>query len=116
MKDFMLIFLNADYSDLGLSPEEIQNRMQKWFEWHEKMEKQGIVKHGEALEAPVSRISGPDKIVTDNVVLSAKELIGGYYVVQAKDLNAAKEIAQDFPDYDLGGTVEIREVMVFENY
>ena len=116
MKDFMLIFLNTDYADLGLSPEEIQNRMQKWFEWHEKMSAQGIVKHGEALEPEVSRISGKDRIVTDNVTLTAKELIGGYYVVQAKDLNAAKEIAQDFPDYDLGGTVEIREVMVFENY
>ncbi len=31
MKDFMMIFLGAaDYSDLGLSPEDIQGRMGKW--------------------------------------------------------------------------------------
>ena len=31
MKEFMMIFIGADYADLGLSPEELQNRMGKWF-------------------------------------------------------------------------------------
>lgn len=115
MKEFMLIFISADYQELGLSPEQMQGRMQKWFAWNEKMIKEGVVKHGNALTPAVTRISGPDRITTDNVAMEAKELIGGYYVVQAKDLEGAKKIAQDYPDYDLGGAVEVREVMVFDN-
>ena len=114
MKDYMMIFLGADYSEIGLSPEEMQERMGKWFAWNEKMRSQGIVKHGEALHAGGKRISGQDRIVTDGPFVESKELIGGYYVIQAESIDTAMEVAQDFPDYDLGGTVEIREVMVFE--
>ncbi|UWX56611.1 hypothetical protein NYZ99_13735 [Maribacter litopenaei] len=35
-------------------------------------------------------------------------------MVDAKNADEVVEIAQDFPDYDLGGTVEIREIMVFD--
>ena len=39
MKDFMMFFIGADYADLGLSPEELQSRMGKWFAWEIKWEK-----------------------------------------------------------------------------
>jgi hypothetical protein len=42
-----------------------------------------------------------------------KELVGGFFVVLAKDLNEATEMAKECPDYDLGGVVEVREVMKF---
>jgi len=116
MKDFMLIFISADYQELGLSPEQMQERMQKWFAWNQKMQDQGIVKSGEALTPAITRISGADRTITDNVAIESKELVGGYYVVSAKDLDGAKQIAMDYPDYDLGGTVEVREVMVFDNF
>ncbi len=114
MKDYMMIFLGADYGDLGLSPEEIQQRMGKWWGWHEKMEKAGIVKEGNALHPEVKRISGPDRTVTDLAATEVKELVGGYYVISVENADAAAKVAEDFPDYDLGGTVEIREVMVFD--
>lgn len=114
MKDFMLIFIGPDYGDLGLSPEDIQQRMGKWFAWSENMNAAGITHQGEALLAPVRKITGTERIVTDIASSEVKELVGGYYIVAAKDLAAATEIAHDFPDYDLGGSVEIREVMVFE--
>ncbi|MFY7672144.1 YciI family protein [Tenacibaculum sp. MEBiC06402] len=115
MKEFMMIFIGADYGDLGLSPEEIQGRMGKWFSWSQKMEQQGIVRGGNALTADIRRIVGKDRTVSDINSAEVKEIVGGYYIVEAKDFDAVEEIAQDFPDYDLGGTVEIREVMVFEN-
>jgi hypothetical protein len=59
-------------------------------------------------------VSGPKRTVTDRAGSEIKELIGGYYIVAAKDMDAVVEIAQDYPDYDLNGTVEIREVMVFD--
>ena len=114
MKDFMMIFLGEDYGDMGLSPEEIQERMQKWMAWSAKMEKMGIVKGGEALHPEVTRISGENRVVSDGPFVESKELIGGFFVIKAKSKEQVLEIAQDFPDYDLGSSVEIREVMVFD--
>jgi len=114
MKDFMMIFIGANYADIGLSPEQMQDRMGKWFAWSNKMEQQGILKGGDALHAQAKRISGPDRIVTDGPFVEAKELVGGYFTVSAESVDKAMEIAQDYPDYDLGGTVEIREVMKFD--
>ena len=115
MKNFMMIFIGADYADLGLSPEELQNRMGKWFAWGNKMEQAGILRGGEALTPQIRRIVGENRTVTDITSAEVKEIVGGYYAVEAKDFDAVQEIAQDFPDYDLGGTVEIREIMVFDN-
>ena len=114
MKEFMMIFVGADYSDLGLSPEELQNRMGKWFAWGNKMGEAGFLRGGNALNPNMRRIVGKERTVTDLTSAEVKEIVGGYYLVEAKDFDAVQEIAQDFPDFDLGGTVEIREVMVFD--
>ncbi|MBV7270518.1 YciI family protein [Winogradskyella luteola] len=114
MKNFMMIFIGADYADLGLSPEELQSRMGKWFAWGQKMEQAGILRGGEALHPQIRRIVGENRTVTDLTSAEVKEIVGGYYTVEAKDFDAVEEIAKDFPDYDLGGTVEIREIMVFD--
>ncbi|WP_299671452.1 YciI family protein [uncultured Polaribacter sp.] len=115
MKQFMMIFIGADYTDLGLSPEEMQHRMGKWFSWGQKMEAAGILRGGEALTPQIRRIAGKERTVTDLTSAEVKEIVGGYYTVEAKDFSAVQEIAKDFPDYDLGGTVEIREIMVFDH-
>ena len=114
MKDFMLIFFGKNYSELNLSPEEMQKRMGQWWAWQSKMEEAGVVKHGHALQPQTRRVVGAERTVTDIASSELKELVGGYYIVSAKDVEEATEIAQGYPDYDLGGTVEIREVIVFE--
>ncbi|CAM1372685.1 YciI family protein [Tenacibaculum xiamenense] len=115
MKDFMMIFIGSEYADLGLSQEDIQGRMEKWFAWGNKMEKAGVLRGGEALTPQIRRIIGKNRTVTDLTSAEVKEIVGGYYLVKAKDFDAVQEIAQDFPDYDLGNTVEIREIMVFDH-
>ena len=112
----MMIFVGKEYIDLGLSPEDMQQRMEKWFAWGDKMEKAGILKGGEALTPQIRRIVGKNRTVTDLTSAEVKEIVGGFYLIQAKDFDEVQEIAQDFPDYDLGNTVEIREIMVFDNF
>ncbi|MEO0403671.1 MAG: YciI family protein [Bacteroidota bacterium] len=115
MKDYIMLFLGADYQDLKMSEQEIQGRMGKWFAWNEVMQSQGIVKGGDALHPQIKRVSGPDRTVTDMSSAEIKELVGGYYIVTANSMEEVVEIAQGYPDYDIGGTVEIREIMVFDN-
>jgi hypothetical protein len=114
MKEFMMIFVGADYGDLGLSQDDVQARMGKWFAWGQKMEESGILRGGNALHSTARRISGANRTVTDLSSAEIKEIVGGYYLVAANSVDEVEKVAQDFPDYDLGGTVEIREVMVFD--
>lgn len=113
MKKFMLIFISKEYSELGLSPEQMQERMGKWFAWNNDMKEKGISEDGHALHGQARIIAGADRTVTDRAATEVKELVGGYYVINAKDFDAAAEVAQGYPDYDLGGKVEIREIVVF---
>ena len=78
------------------------------------MGKAGILKSGEALTPQIRRVVGKNRTVTDLTSTAVKEIIGGYYTIKAKDFNEVEKIALDFPDYNLGGTVEIREIMVFD--
>lgn len=115
MKDFILLFKGTNYEDLGLSPEELQQRLGKWWVWSEKLSKAGILKGGDALHTGIRTVAGSDKVVTDRTSTGLKEVIGGYMVVSAEDIEAATAIAADYPDYDTpGGAVEIREINKYE--
>ncbi|MEM7370898.1 MAG: YciI family protein [Bacteroidota bacterium] len=114
MKDFMLIFIGKPYSDMDLSPEQMQQQMGRWWEWQTKMEEKGILKGGHALRGEVRTISGAERTTTDRTSAELKELVGGYYIVSAANVEEASQIAEGYPDYDLGGTVEVREVMVYD--
>jgi len=78
------------------------------------MEAAGIIKSSEALQPKVKRISGEDRVVADGPFVESKEVVGGFYVIRAESVEKVIEIAQDFPEYDIGGSVEIREVMTFD--
>lgn len=110
----MLLFIGTNYQTMGLEPKEMEQRMGNWFAWQKKMEADGIVHSGHALHSHGKIITGPERIQTDKAATELKELIGGFYIVAAKDYDHAAEIAQGYPDYDIGGRVEIREVMVFD--
>lgn len=110
----MLIFIGADYGELNLSPEEMQNQMNLWFQWIDKLKSQDIYVEGRALTSNGKVVSGETPVVTDGPFAEAKELVGGYFVVKAESLESAAKLASDFPDYNYGGKVEVREVMVIE--
>lgn len=113
MKDYMFVFMGPDYESLGLSPEEMDHRMQNWFAWTEKLGKEGRYVGGEALQTKGKRITGKEKIIVDSPSAESKELIGGFFVVKAENIDEALQLAGDFPDFDIQGTIEVREVVVF---
>ena len=109
MKKYLYVFRGTDQTFGHQSPEEMQAHMQRWGEWMQKVQAEGFPLQD------AGKVVGKDgRVVTDGPFAEGKELVGGFYIVTAKDYDAAVEIAQDFPDYDLGSVVEIREVMVFD--
>jgi len=111
----MMIFRGEGYQELGLTPEQIQEQMGKWFAWGDKMAKANQLAGGHALKPEIKRVSGKNRTVTDGIYGESKELVGGFYLVQANSFEEVMVIAEDYPDYQFGGTVEIREVQVFDN-
>ncbi len=111
MKEFMMIFLGADYQTIGLSPEESQQRMKLWMDWIGDLTTEEKYVEGRPLIPTATRMSGKSALVTDGPFVETKELIGGYFIVKANSLDEVKEMAKGFPDFDLDGTVEIREVL-----
>jgi hypothetical protein len=112
MEKYMFLFRGGDLSHL--SPEEQQAQMQKWFAWVEKLTKDNRYVAGEALIPGGKTLSGSKKTVTDGPFAEGKELAAGFFVIQAKDLDEATQLAKDLPDFDLNGSVEVREVMKFD--
>ncbi len=108
----MFIFIGGDPSHL--SAEAQQAHMQKWFTWIEKLTSEKRYVSGEALLPGGKTIKGSKKAVTDGPFAEGKEVVGGFFVVNANDLTEATEMAKACPDYDLGGIVEVREVMKFD--
>lgn len=114
MKDFMFIFRGPTPEDLKMSPEESQASMQKWFDWINKLREQGRYKVGDPL-MPVGRtIQGKKPVVTDGPFAEGKELVGGYFIISAESLEEATQMAFGFPDFEVQGSVEIREIMKIE--
>ncbi len=112
MKSFMFIF-RGGLDPQAASPEEMQQNMQKWMGWVEELQQKNIYKAGEAL-LPTGKTLQKNNVITDGPYAESKEIVGGFFIVSAESLEAALEIAKGCPDLALGGTVEVRDVMVFE--
>ncbi len=112
----MLIFhLGGTGETYHQSPEAMQAHMGKWMAWIDKLSKEGKYVTGEPLVSGGKLVSGANgKSVTDGPYTEGKEVVGGFFIVNAKDINEAAEIAKDYPDFQFGGTVQVRQVMKME--
>ena len=76
-------------------------------------EKHGsALRGGNALQPTGTATTIRDGVVTDGPFIETKEALGGYYLIEAEDLDQALAIAKDVPA-PFGG-VEVRPIMTFE--
>ncbi len=61
--------------------------------------------------ATTVRVQDGEALVTDGPFADTKEVFGGYYIIEADDLDAAIELAASIPAARLGGSVEVRPVV-----
>lgn len=112
MKEFMFIFKGPYIEDLNISAEEAEGYMYKWLEWVKQLKEDGIYVEGRPLLKGGKMVSGKNAVVTDGPFTESKELVGGYFIVNANSLEEAIQHTKGFPDFIYGGSVEVREVMV----
>ncbi len=110
------------YSDptAGPSPEspEFGAEMQQWFSYSQELGESGLMLGGEGLQgadtATTVQVRDGATITADGPFAETKEVLGGFYLVDAKDLDEAIAWAAKIPNVGYG-SVEIRPVMEFDN-
>jgi hypothetical protein len=102
----------------GPSPEEMQAEMPRWFEYTQALQDSGAMVAGDALQpidtATTVRVRDGETVITDGPFAETKEILGGYYIVDVPDLDAALQWAARIPNAPYG-SVEVRPVMVFSD-
>ena len=72
--------------------------------------KKGVFVAGEPLQPSGKQINGKMKVVTDGPFIEAKEFVGGYLIINAKDIDEAVEISKGCPIFDMDGRLEVRQI------
>jgi hypothetical protein len=108
----------TDEAQREAASEEDRNAMtQAYWALTEEMQEKGVLVAGEGLyptqTATTVRVRGGERSVTDGPFAETKEQLGGFYVLDCKDLDEAIEWAAKIPGAQLG-SIEIRPVMVFD--
>jgi hypothetical protein len=96
--------------DKGVAPEEIQNAMNQFYTWFERLVKEGKLSGAHRL-APEGKVIAGRTASVDGPFAESKEAIGGIWFIHANSLEEAVEIAKGDPTLKYGHTVEIRPVL-----
>lgn len=107
----MYIFRGPSPEDLNFTPEQSQQSMQKWFGWINELRAKDRYVGGDPLLNPGKTVQGKKPVATDGPFAEGKELVGGYLIIKAESLEEATELAFGFPDFEVQGSVEVREVL-----
>ena len=113
MAKFMLLLHDNPSGFADVSPEQMQNVIEKYQAWGKRLREQGVIQGGHKLKdepGKVMRSNGGQVRVTDGPYSESKEVLGGFYIIDATDYAQAIERSQDCPHLGYGGTIEVRQV------
>ena len=110
MSQFVLLYRGGERQS---SPEAMQQQMQKWVVWMKELGDKGHIKDpGHPLDRVGKIVRGtPKAAITDALLAETKDIVGGYTLIEAKDLAHASELSLGCPILATGGLVEVRPVM-----
>lgn len=107
MSQYMLLLYQDNTGLSTLSPEEMQQAMQKYMDWTKKSV---LSKRLENDPGRVIRSKGGTPKASDGPYSETKEMLGGFYTVEAPSYDEAVTIAMTHPHVEYGGTIEVRKI------
>jgi hypothetical protein len=114
---YALLIYNSEKDWTAQSEEESQTQFNEYMAFTKDIVDRGIHKGGEALQvtstATTVRVRDGETMTTDGPFAETKEQLGGFYIVECKDLDEAIDLAARIPDVR-NGSVEIRPIMEIE--
>ena len=113
---YLLSIYGDEAADAKKSKEEVEREMAAYFAYTNDGRERGVILAGDALHpsttATTVRVRNGEVLTTDGPFAESKEQLGGYYIVDCKDLDEAIDWARRIPHASQAG-VEIRPIMVF---
>jgi hypothetical protein len=114
MSQFLYLYRNTEAArqEAMGSPERAQQNMQKWMRWMQELDSKGHLKdRGQPLDRAGKVVQGHQKSVVDGPYAEAKDVVGGFSIVEARDIDQAVELSRGCPIFEGGGSVEVRPVL-----
>jgi hypothetical protein len=114
---YLLLIYDEENKWKGMTKAEGDKFMADYFEYTESIKKSGHYRAGEALQ-PIStattvRMRDGKTLTTDGPFAETREQLGGFYMVEAANLDEAIALAARIPSARIG-SIEVRPVMVFD--
>jgi hypothetical protein len=114
---YMLLIYGDETSLMDASPEDQATGAQAWVDYTQWLKEEGDHVAGDALHPTASattlRFDADGKtLTTDGPFAETKEQLGGFYLITARDLNEAIQVAARIPSARLG-SIEIRPIREF---
>jgi len=96
----------------NLSPEQMQAHMEKWKTWMGGLAEQGKLAGGLPLAKEGKQVINSGNTITDGPFAEGKEVVGGYLIINAEDIDSATEISKDCPLLESSNAnIEVREIL-----
>jgi hypothetical protein len=112
MQYMLLIYSGEATNEFeGLSEAEQKAIMGEYFAISETPGVSGGNQLQPSATATTVRVQDGETLTTDGPFATTKEVLGGYYLLEADDLDAALEVAARIPAARLGGSIEVRPVV-----
>jgi hypothetical protein len=110
---YLLLIAGEESQIQGASGEEGAAMMNEYAEFGKTMAERGVLQGGERLrfttDATTVRVRNGEVLTTDGPYAETKEQLGGYYMVDCKDLDEAIEVAAKIPGARIG-SIEVRPI------
>ena len=114
MKDVLLIYGNEGQMPMDPNSPETQKVFAAYGAYTEDIQKRGLMKAGEGLQptatATTVRVRNGQRSISDGPFAETKEQLGGFYLVDCKDLDEAIDCAARIPGAATG-SIEVRPVI-----
>lgn len=112
MSKFMLLARDVPQDFAGLSPQEMQKIIEKYVAWGERLAASGKKLDSNKLRDGEGRVLQRENgklAVTDGPFSETKEVIGGYWIIEAGSYDEMQELVADCPHLE-HGRLEIRQI------
>ena len=110
---YVLLICDDESAYLARSPEEGQASLAEYVKFGEEMGKRGVLVGGNRLrpttDATTVRVRDGETLTSDGPFAETKEQMGGFYLVDCKDLDEAIDVASKIPGARIG-TIEVRPI------
>src|SRR5258708_27920735 len=111
MKDIVTTFRNETANEMKLTPEDIESLTTSWQAWMgNKVAKGQLANPGQRLGFDGKTVK-PGNTVTPGPYAEIKEVLRGFMIINAVSIEEATGIAKGCPILNIGGTVEVRDVI-----